>query len=231
MIYIAFEGTDGQGKTTLINDLKKIRPDFLYVKEPWSQPYIKKIKTAKPEELSSLFARDREVLMRTEVVDAIRRNQVVVSDRSVFSSYAYQGAYDLSKTYSFGSAHGCDGSATKILVRDDTTNQVLKDIIHIQTYLIPDVHVIWLRGDLKEALERSGEVINCDFIKKELERSRDGIDYGFMEKVDSVYSYLFQDVYSEKWMRPVIKSVEIVTNTSCFDAVSASKYIESLIKL
>lgn len=96
--YIAIEGVDGVGKTTqakVLADLlgavltrenggtpvgQRIRSmthDPYYDLDPWCQAY--------------LFAADRAQLMRDVVKPALDGGRHVVSDRSVFSSVAYQG--------------------------------------------------------------------------------------------------------------------------------------------
>lgn len=97
-IYIALEGIDGTGKSSISEKLadKLMEQDYnvMLVREPYTT-YINnsidivKLINLKYEEpiLSCLFAADRLVLLeKIENFDGI-----VISDRSKFSSYAYQG--------------------------------------------------------------------------------------------------------------------------------------------
>lgn len=92
-IYVALEGIDGAYKTTIAKKLHEEIEGSLLVKEPHTV-YIKNaievIKQIEPkyEEsiLSCLFAADRLVLL-----EKIQRHRgMVISDRSKFSSFAYQ---------------------------------------------------------------------------------------------------------------------------------------------
>lgn len=100
-LYVAVEGIDGAGKTThvrlLADRLRKEGFRVVMVHEPSESEVgrvLRKALRAKrlPEDaLALLFAADRLVL-REVVVDALARGCVVVSDRSVLSSLAYQTA-------------------------------------------------------------------------------------------------------------------------------------------
>lgn len=95
-VYIAVEGIDGAGKTLisgmLTRELDRRNYRSLYVREPWL-PKIKEFLYADsldPEVESMVFAVDRMVLQSLVVKPALERGVVVVSDRTVFSSLAYQ---------------------------------------------------------------------------------------------------------------------------------------------
>ena len=100
-IFIAIEGCDGCGKTTLIKGLeKKFKEndiDFVITREPGGGIVSEKIRnvilenemTVETEAL--LFAASRLQSMYDIVNPAIDENKLVLSDRSIVASYAYQG--------------------------------------------------------------------------------------------------------------------------------------------
>jgi dTMP kinase len=105
-VFICVEGLDGCGKTTqtklLVKKLKR-DCDAVYTAEPSRGQIGKFIKThyLHAHERGSvsaealLFAADRVEHLEGEVLPALRNGQIVVSDRYVFSSLAYQGGAGL----------------------------------------------------------------------------------------------------------------------------------------
>ena len=105
-VFICIEGLDGCGKTTqaklLVKKLDK-RYDALYTAEPSRGNVGKLIKKncLHAEKRGSvlvealLFAADRVEHVQSELLPALDKGRVVVSDRYVYSSYAYQGAAGL----------------------------------------------------------------------------------------------------------------------------------------
>ncbi|MEA1995829.1 MAG: dTMP kinase [Campylobacterota bacterium] len=99
--YIAFEGMDGAGKTTQAklfqSFLASINIKSLMTKEPGGTPAGIKIKEIllenkiyKETELL-LFLADRSQHIREVVKPNIEKGVIVVSDRSLYSTIAYQG--------------------------------------------------------------------------------------------------------------------------------------------
>lgn len=100
--FIAFEGIDGSGKTIQVKLLKEKLQNLNYevtvTKEPTdSGPIgkaIKKVLMKKEkvtnEALALLFAADRANHTRKIIIPSLRKNEVVISDRYVYSSLAYQ---------------------------------------------------------------------------------------------------------------------------------------------
>jgi dTMP kinase len=102
-LFIAFEGIDGCGKTTLINNVYKnlTASSFpaLLTKEPGGTPFGQKLRAILQDpsiKLASLteillFAADRTE-HRIQVIDpALTDGQIVLSDRTYLSSIVYQG--------------------------------------------------------------------------------------------------------------------------------------------
>jgi dTMP kinase len=106
-VFICIEGLDGCGKTTQAKLLtKKLGKSYkaVYTAEPSRGKigtYIRKRCLYGEERLSTvvealLFAADRVEHVENEVLPALREGLLVISDRYVYSSLAYQGAAGLS---------------------------------------------------------------------------------------------------------------------------------------
>lgn len=106
-LFICVEGLDGCGKTTqtklLVRRLRKKGYDAIYTAEPSRGKigkFIKKYCLHGEKRVSSivealLFAADRFEHVEKEVIPALNEGKLVVSDRYVYSSLAYQGAGEL----------------------------------------------------------------------------------------------------------------------------------------
>ncbi|MEM0095455.1 MAG: dTMP kinase [Candidatus Bathyarchaeia archaeon] len=106
--FMCVEGLDGCGKTTqtkiLVKELKKMGYEAIYTAEPSHGKigrFIKRYCLHGGKRVSSivealLFAADRYEHVENEVVPALKMGKIVVSDRYVYSSLAYQGAAGLS---------------------------------------------------------------------------------------------------------------------------------------
>jgi len=105
-VFICIEGLDGCGKTTQAKLLaKKLRKSHnaLYTAEPSHGKigtYIRKSYLYGEKRLSIvlealLFAADRIEHVENEVIPALKEGRLVISDRYVYSSLAYQGAAGL----------------------------------------------------------------------------------------------------------------------------------------
>lgn len=101
--YLAFEGIDGSGKTTLINELSnkltKSNVDFKIVREPGGSKLGEGIRelllshdyNVEPTSEALLMSASRAQLIQEIVKPAIKNGQLVITDRSAYSSVAYQG--------------------------------------------------------------------------------------------------------------------------------------------
>lgn len=106
-IFICVEGLDGCGKTTqtklLVGRLRKLGYDAVYTAEPTRGKigtFIRKHCLHGDERMSVvvealLFAADRFEHVKDVILPALDEGSVVVSDRYVYSSMAYQGASGL----------------------------------------------------------------------------------------------------------------------------------------
>jgi dTMP kinase len=105
--FICVEGLDGCGKTTqtklLVRALRRNDYDAIYTSEPSRGKigeFIKKHYLLRKNRGSGiiealLFAADRFEHVEKEIIPALNERKLVVSDRYVYSSLAYQGATGL----------------------------------------------------------------------------------------------------------------------------------------
>jgi dTMP kinase len=103
-VFICVEGLDGCGKTTqtrvLVRRLMKMGYTAVYTAEPSRGQvgrFIRKhclhgVKRVSPFVEALLFAADRFEHVESDIKPALNEGKVVVSDRYVYSSMAYQGA-------------------------------------------------------------------------------------------------------------------------------------------
>jgi dTMP kinase len=106
--FICVEGLDGCGKTTqakiLVRKLRKTGYNTVYTAEPSRGKigrFIKRYCLHGGRRVSSivealLFAADRYEHVESEIIPALKDGKIVVSDRYMYSSLAYQGAAGLS---------------------------------------------------------------------------------------------------------------------------------------
>jgi dTMP kinase len=101
-ILIVFEGIDGAGKTTQVNllgeALRAAGESPVVSKEPTDGQWGRRLRESAQngrmpldEELAT-FVLDREEHARDVVLPALERNQIVILDRYLYSTIAYQGA-------------------------------------------------------------------------------------------------------------------------------------------
>ncbi len=105
--YIAIDGIDGSGKTTianlLYNELSKKYNKVILMKEPYDNDLSKKIKEIISKEheknldygylLSLLFTADRSI-KNIDLKKHLNSGYIVISDRSVYSTFSYQILYE-----------------------------------------------------------------------------------------------------------------------------------------
>ena len=103
-VFITFEGIDGCGKSTqlrmLASELRARGLPVIATREPGGTPLGQKLRAALldvKEEVDPLtellvFAADRAQHVRKHLLPALKRNQIVLSDRYADATVAYQGA-------------------------------------------------------------------------------------------------------------------------------------------
>lgn len=100
---VAIEGIDGAGKTTvskkLVEKLKELGYSAEYTYEPYSSPfsealkkYIEEFGEAEPEIETLAMALDRLFHVKKVIEPLLNNGFIVVTDRYIYSSIAYQGA-------------------------------------------------------------------------------------------------------------------------------------------
>lgn len=97
--YVAIEGIDGSGKTTitrlLVVEARSRGCRVAAVKEPYyseSKTLLEKASSADAIVEAYLFAADRMLMHKLVLIPLLKDNQLVVSDRSLIASLAYQVA-------------------------------------------------------------------------------------------------------------------------------------------
>lgn len=99
--FIVLEGIDGSGKTTianmLIDKLKNIGFSVIYTYEPTDHEIVTLMRTKYRDYRDSIidaltFALDRLIHLKTKVIPHLMKGDIVVSDRYMYSSIAYQSA-------------------------------------------------------------------------------------------------------------------------------------------
>lgn len=101
--FVVFEGIDGSGKSTqarlLADRMRRSGLSVLLTSEPSDGPVGALIKSftlrPKPEEEAHLFMEDRRDHLRRVIIPALNEGRIVICDRYVYSSAAYQGARGL----------------------------------------------------------------------------------------------------------------------------------------
>ncbi|MCC6031288.1 MAG: dTMP kinase [Pyrobaculum sp.] len=103
MAFVAVEGIDGSGKSTVIGLLAEMLPRVYVTREPSGGPIGRLIRewalrggSIDPHVDALLFAADRIEHYRREIEPKLRENFLVVTERYIESSIAYQGAAGVS---------------------------------------------------------------------------------------------------------------------------------------
>jgi len=171
-MFITLEGSEGAGKSTLIEHLKKYfldrKIEFIFTKEPGATDEGAKFrkllldKSVELDPLSETFLilADRLEHVRKIINPALEENKNVLSDRYLDSTYAYQGA------------------GRKI--NKDELDKLIKPL----KFPVPDL-TIYLDLPVEEGLRRAKERDRLDRFEEE------GID--FFERIRNSYLKLAQE--------------------------------------
>ena len=132
-LFIVFEGIDGSGKTTqvelLSQKLTSIKKPNIIVREPGGtslgeaiRQELKNNPDLDPVTQLLLFSACRTQLIKQVINPNLKNNQIVISDRYVFSTIAYQGYAD-----------GLDTSIIQNLINISTVGLMPDLVIFIDT--------------------------------------------------------------------------------------------------
>ena len=199
-MFITFEGTDGSGKTTAIKSLckflEKNQIDFILTQEPGT-PKSKEAKKIRSfilnptNNISSMvealfYASDRRIHLEEVIWPALKENKVVICDRYLDSSLAYQG-----------------------YARNLGIENILKinEIITEKTF--PDVS-FFLNVDYEESKKRMNKRQNTtiDRIEKESDAFKKRIYQGYL-KVVKMFPKRFVVIDANQSKEKVFSQIEI----------------------
>lgn len=189
--FVVLDGIDGCGKTVhskmLCEQLRVLDYDVAYTTEPSKSPIgqfiaqklLRETKVA-PQIEALLFAADRFHHLTSEIIPMLDANKIVVSDRYVYSSLAYQGAQGLAP---------------------DWIKQINCFAIRPDLALYLDV-----LAETGLARKRSRSTLeNLDLEKKVREIYLDLVKSGELVKIDS---YRNRDVVRKEIMEIVLRSLD-----------------------
>jgi dTMP kinase len=189
--FVVLDGIDGCGKTVhskmLCEQLRVLDYDVAYTTEPSKSPigqfiaqkFLRETKVA-PQIEALLFAADRFHHLTSEIIPMLDANKIVVSDRYVYSSLAYQGAQGLAP---------------------DWIKQINCFAIRPDLALYLDV-----LAETGLARKRSRSTLeNLDLEKKVREIYLDLVKSGELVKIDS---YRNRDVVRKEIMEIVLRSLD-----------------------
>ncbi|ELA09004.1 thymidylate kinase [Moraxella macacae 0408225] len=174
--FITFEGTEGVGKTTLIDNLAQVlterKIDFIRTREPGGSLFAEelrkilinpKITMANDSELLLMFAARADHIEQT-ILPALNSGKWVLCDRFTDSTFAYQG---------FGRGHGNFQMLAKVQFLID--NFVAK---------MPDT-TIWLDFPVLDGMQRAKNRGALDRFEQE--------NKAFFERIYQGFVYLAQN--------------------------------------
>jgi dTMP kinase len=178
-VFITFEGCEGSGKSTQAQKLKEYLEsrgkEVVMVREPGSTPVGEKIREIllgsgasmeiAPITEALLFAADRAQQVRDVIRPALDRGAIVIGDRYIDSSLAYQGV-----------ARGCGLEAVKNLNEWATDN------------LEPNL-TLFLDLPVAEGLSRVSET-DTDRIEKEKVEFHENVRSGY-SMLQKIFSYRY----------------------------------------
>ena len=200
-MFITFEGPDGSGKTTALEGLKKYLDGknfkYVFTREPGAHSskeanQIRKIILDKENNITPmteaiLYAADRRLHLEKLIWPALRKNEVVLCDRYLDSSLAYQG------------------KARKLGIKEI---KELNEIVTEKTY--PDV-TIFFDITPTEAAERVDSRAPKDRMELEPDSFREDVYTGYQEVI-KMFPERFRRVDASKSKEEVLKQVIEIIN-------------------
>ena len=173
--FISFEGTEGVGKTTVINEvanyLREQQIDFVQTREPGGSPFAETLRgllldpatiMSDASELLLMFAA-RADHIATVIQPALAQGQWVLCDRFIDSTVAYQG---------FGRNQGNSQALAQIALLVDNFVPTLPDV------------TIWLDLPVLEGMARAKNRGKLDRFEQE--------QIAFFERVHQGFTYQAQ---------------------------------------
>lgn len=166
MVFIVFEGIDGSGKTTLINKIAPILGNVVVTHEPYTftKEFLKE-RLGDSYNISSsvfFFLFDRIIHCNEIISPALDNNKIVLCDRYIYSTYAYDGA-----NYAIKNNMSVEDGVDIIGIYCDILLGFLG-----QSICVPDL-VFYIKTDPMESVIRKGE------------------DLEYMSLVSKAYDYIF----------------------------------------
>lgn len=193
--YVVFEGCEGCGKTTQISLLEKYLLekgiDCKSVNEPGGTPLGRKIRIIlldyrrklSPLTQLLLFEVARLSLHNQEIIPSLKKGQTIISDRSKYSSLAYQGYggnmnLTLIKTLNYIATRGTKPDLTYILDIDSSVGLKREKVFTSFSNEDLEYHQRVRQGFLEIAKENSDCVIipYVDGVEKMQDRIRAVVD-------------------------------------------------------
>ncbi|MFD1418972.1 dTMP kinase [Companilactobacillus keshanensis] len=154
-IFISFEGSDGAGKTTVLNSLlpllkQRTNQEVIVSREPGGSPISEKIRkiilSIHDQEMDNrtealLYAAARRQHLIDVILPALKSDKIMISDRFVDSSIAYQGG---------GRQIGVKEVAE---INDFAINGTMPDLT-IYFDVTPEVGLARIRKDHEDTMDR-----------------------------------------------------------------------------
>jgi dTMP kinase len=92
MVYFAFIGINGSGKSSIIKLIKESgKIDAVYTTEPIGRDLKNEYRDMYPEYATYMFAADRFIHMKQVIRPAFEEGKTIISDRCYICNLAYQG--------------------------------------------------------------------------------------------------------------------------------------------
>ena len=194
-LFISLEGIEGSGKTTQILKIRdhfaKQKRQVTIFREPGGTSFgegvrdviLKSKETVCPLSEALLFASSRAQLLKSEILPRLKNNEIVILDRFVHSSIAYQG---------FGRG---------------VTPETITSIHSIEPLNIIPNFTFYLKISIKTSLERQIKRGNeKDYFEKETNKFYEKVTEGF-DHCAQFFNNTFHTIDAEMHADEVFKSI------------------------